>query len=521
MSSTKSLMSKLSDDIPTMHRRNVSFQAPSFPLIPPFWNKMESILQKVGLSTLSERFADEKIDPHVILAMSDSCLMRLGVETLGDRVRLKENCKQFADGERRTNVASTSSVGSSQAQQLIEERRRLFQPYNSRREKGSGTSKSAKRKNPSRRTWTGQFVCLADRQACRVPSSSEKQILQQAGLGLKKIKFFVDENEEDVVEKLTSDMPGDDGHPIGFPQLKEGKGFEIMSCVRNSRDLAVIKSSWSVEGLKSLFTPQTKIYLRPIQKSLRVKGGQENRLTCKLKEKCMWCSKEIPLNELRSHVVTCNCNVFDDNFEDEVMVSSDESRNDLKDYMANALSSATASTKEVESLSIGQGGSTYPSPSVPLVASDSDSSHMLTFPSSFGNANQADAGPSSSQGISTISETHFIGSQTESSDSGPMLTFPSSSGNGNQAEAGPSSPQGISTISETHFIGSQIESTAHPLEGTSLGPLTNNDHITMEKLDVDIALIMPKIKDHIYSTGWIYLYYFDHVVSIYCKTQKI
>ena len=49
------------------------------------------------------------------------------------------------------------------------------------------------------------------------------------------------------MEKLTSDMPGDDGHPIGFPQLKEGKGFEIMSCVTNSRDLAVIKSSWSVE----------------------------------------------------------------------------------------------------------------------------------------------------------------------------------------------------------------------------------------------------------------------------------
>ena len=125
MSSTKSLMSKLSDDIPTIHRRNVSFQAPSFPLIPPFWNKMESILQKVGLSTLSKRFADGKIDPDIILAVSESCLMRLGVETLG-------------------------------------------------------------------------------------------------------------------------------------------------------------------EGLKSIFTPQTKIYLWPIQKSL----------SCKLKEKCMWCSKEIPLNEL-------------------------------------------------------------------------------------------------------------------------------------------------------------------------------------------------------------------------------
>ena len=106
-------------DTPTMHRRNVSFQVPSFSLIPPFWNKMESILQEFGLSTLSKRFADEKIDPHVILAMSYSCLMCLGVETLADRVRLKENCKQFADGERQTNVASTSFVGSSQAQQLI------------------------------------------------------------------------------------------------------------------------------------------------------------------------------------------------------------------------------------------------------------------------------------------------------------------------------------------------------------------------------------------------------------------
>lgn len=109
--------------------------------------------------------------------------------------------------------------------------------------------------------------------------------------------------------------------------------------------------------------------------------------------------------------MTCNCNVFDDNFEDEVMVLSDESRNDLKDYMANALSSVTVSTKEVESLSIGQGGSFYPSPTVPLVASDSDSSPMLTFPSSCGNANQAEAGRSSSQGSFTISETHFIGNQ--------------------------------------------------------------------------------------------------------------
>ena len=109
-------------------------------------------------------------------------------------------------------------------------------------------------------------------------------------------------------------------------------------------------------------------------------------------------------------------------------------------------------------MSIGQGGSAYPSSSVPLVASDSDSGPILTFPSSCRNANQAEAGGSSSQGTSTISETHFIGNQTESSDSSPMLTFPSLSGNANQAEASRSSSQGISTISETHFIGNQTES---------------------------------------------------------------
>ena len=125
--------------------------------------KMESILEQLGLGTLFERFAEEKVDPEVILSMSESSLIRLGVETLGDRVRIKERCKHFVDEERTRSLASTSS---SPAQQIIEERRRLFQPYNSRREKGTGTSKTGKRKNPARRTWTGQFVCLADRQAC-------------------------------------------------------------------------------------------------------------------------------------------------------------------------------------------------------------------------------------------------------------------------------------------------------------------------------------------------------------------
>jgi len=54
---------------------------------------MESILEQLGLGTLLERFSREKVDPEVVLLMSESSLIRLGVETLGDRIRIKERCK--------------------------------------------------------------------------------------------------------------------------------------------------------------------------------------------------------------------------------------------------------------------------------------------------------------------------------------------------------------------------------------------------------------------------------------------
>ena len=406
---------------------------------------MESILEQLGLGTLLERFIDEKVDPEVILSMSESSLIRLGVETLGDRIRIKDLCKKFVDEERNSSTANSAT---SSSQRILEERRKLFQPYNSRREKGSGTSKTSKRKKTPRRTWTGQFVCLADRQASRVPSSTEKQLLQQAGLGLKKIRFFVDDSEEEVLEKLTSDVPGDDGLPTGFPQLKEGKGFELMSCVTNSRDLAVVKSSWSVERLKTLFTPQTKIYLRPIQKNLRIKGNQDNRLTCKLKEKCMWCSQEIPLNELRTHLQTCKCNVFDDIVEDEVLVSLDHSSSD-----SEGLANGSGTTNDVESLSTGQNG---PSPS-------GLSNHSLVVSGGAGN---------------------------------PVP------GILNQAEAVPASSQGTDSISE--IIPQPLEDTNCAFPGRSSGTGATGvtiEHPTADELEVDIKGIMPKIIDHCRSTG--------------------
>jgi len=57
---------------------------------------------------------------------------------------------------------------------------------------------------------------LADRHACRAPFSAEKQVLQEAGLGLKKICFFVDDSKVEVKEKLKSDTLDDNGKPMGF-----------------------------------------------------------------------------------------------------------------------------------------------------------------------------------------------------------------------------------------------------------------------------------------------------------------
>ena len=230
-----------------------------------------------------------------------------------------------------------------------------------------------------------------------MPSSTDKKILQEAGLGLKNIKFFVDDSEEEVLEKLTSDTPGEDGHPTGFPQLKEGKGFELMSCNTNSRDLVVVKSSWSVERLKVLFTPQTKIYLRPIQKNLRTKGRKENSATCKLKEKCMRCSQEIALTELRPHLVCCTCNVFDDNLEDGVLVSSDKSSHVSESLMPNNATRATAtvSRNELEALSTGPNDIFSP-PDVSVVTPGSVNNPGLTLssmPPDSGNLTHTETGP--------------------------------------------------------------------------------------------------------------------------------
>ena len=116
----------------------------------------------------------------------------------------------------------------SAAEQVREEMRRLlFHPYNqngANRGQSAGNGRSAQKKKGSKRTWLGQFVWLADQHACRPPSSAEKQVLQQAVLGLKLIPFFVNDSEVEVKEKLTSDILDDNGEPMDLSATKGNQG---------------------------------------------------------------------------------------------------------------------------------------------------------------------------------------------------------------------------------------------------------------------------------------------------------
>ena len=48
------------------------------------------ILHKLGLNMISKKFQDEKFDIKVAMLASDEDLKRLGVRTVGDRIRLRE-----------------------------------------------------------------------------------------------------------------------------------------------------------------------------------------------------------------------------------------------------------------------------------------------------------------------------------------------------------------------------------------------------------------------------------------------
>ena len=225
-------------------------------------SEVESVLNDVGLATLLPRFISERVDVNVILAASDQDLIRLGISAIGDRCRFRDACRR----RYYNNITSTSTVSMSSSRsiatpvvssngqtqnkvnnfpdhsnssssffsQVREERSLLFAPRkargSSRTTSSTGTGRSilSSRKKPGSKTSTATFVYLADRLATKLPNSTQKQILQTAGLGFKRIKLDLEDNESQVYQKLISDDLDEEGHCKGFPKLNNCGGFELM-----------------------------------------------------------------------------------------------------------------------------------------------------------------------------------------------------------------------------------------------------------------------------------------------------
>ena len=73
--------------------------------------KMDEMLTELNLETLAAVFQGEIIVPSIVQSMSNEKIERLGVTAIGDRVRLRELCKE--DEENNSwSLFGSRSVGS-------------------------------------------------------------------------------------------------------------------------------------------------------------------------------------------------------------------------------------------------------------------------------------------------------------------------------------------------------------------------------------------------------------------------
>lgn len=151
--------------------------------------------------------------------------------------------------------------------------------------------KKAKRE----KTWTGKFFCLSDKEKETTPSCEEKA-LQKSNLGLKKIQMVASITQEQVKEVLVEN----------FPPLKQCGGFELMRC-GSGRQLKFIDGKWDCKTLNETIGSQAQIYIRPIQRNIRIEEENNNSINS-ITEKCLECNRGICISELRNHIMHCSVN---------------------------------------------------------------------------------------------------------------------------------------------------------------------------------------------------------------------
>lgn len=271
---------------------------------------IKDVLTEMGMGVFNNNFQKERVDAGMVESLSDTELARLGLQTMGDRFNFRKKIKDRLSRPDFSNLIN-NEIGGTENQvstpvtriNVSQIRDRLFQPYNLRGRRRPGVASVSNRG----RTWTANFVCLADTDASYVPSTQEKEILNRAGLGMKKITLNYEDDEDKVVSKLSSDKKGPDGKLEGFPKLKVAGGFELLRTSQNCRSLAVLNCNWSVKEMRGVVSAQTKLYIRPIQNNLCTLPENEESDKCLVirKEKCQFCDEEFEIRSLRAHVEMC------------------------------------------------------------------------------------------------------------------------------------------------------------------------------------------------------------------------
>ncbi|XP_077091738.1 uncharacterized protein LOC143744240 [Siphateles boraxobius] len=133
------------------------------------------------------------------------------------------------------------------------------------------------------------------------PTKFEREELEAAGLGEKKVTFLGDEmNAEDFKDYILTT----------YPKLGNCGGFEILktSGMTRSRNLVVLPSpntGYTIKTLKENMG-HAVIYIRPMQKDIELSSS----VVCKSPmlgpmERCLTCEKKFNFNELKVHIGSC------------------------------------------------------------------------------------------------------------------------------------------------------------------------------------------------------------------------
>ena len=186
--------------------------------------------------------------------------------------------------EQPTTSTSSMSVSASEqrSSRVLQNFRSLFSPYAaSSRSNWSCPSLAKKSKKGVfhvKETWTHEFFCLAKKCAIRVPNRSEKIILQNSGLGRKKVVFNCKASAFDV-QRVLQEV---------YPKLSEGGGFELLRSGHPSTSLVLIAppaTGYCVPFLRdSAGLGQALAYIRPIQKDIDVSISVDEEV----EQVCIW-----------------------------------------------------------------------------------------------------------------------------------------------------------------------------------------------------------------------------------------